>query len=584
MSCFEDEVDEPLWALNFKDYDTAELTNLIDYVQQARSWLVANGLSTSTEDIVGFRVGMPIVTGTDTLETTELYTATGDLDQLVKSISLDAAKISSKVTVDGVQYSQPYTFKSSFQHAIFSNYFFEGIENNTGYTYLDEHRMNLSDKAGLQVQYEGSLAKLKEPLPLPASIYGALVYIIQNATLVSSKEDYQVPKKGDIIYYTAAGFYAHLGTILTNATDVASRVATPYQEDIHELMVYLGMDQAFRDIQFGGSFNDMRIAMRIPTSRQNQLTLEGLLSSTENFDDIFKVKLFTLNNIDVDNNEKVEDLKDPYSNDKMDYPELDDRADGYGCYGTFYYNSLTQQYYTTAEECSAATEAYFGEGYDPIIHLPGIYCSAKTRYRYWYVSEEWMKSLTIEQLTIIFWMGLDIVTEKGDICPFDKILAIIIVVVMTYFTAGLGSGTALTVAQGLTVVAGIIQIASIAGVIDAKTASILSVALAVVSFGTSAASAATSTMSVLKQVIAIANQVLETVQIIDQEKFTEEAEELHDQIEKLTEDAELWESEFRFTYGDSYSSGVRNGPEADPYKYLKDTYKPFTIYTTSGFQ
>lgn len=574
MSCFEDSVEEPLWAMNLKDYDRGELESLVGFIDSTRTWLQANGLNAvGSEDIIGFRVGIPVVSLTDVLETQALYTAGGDSDQLIKSISLDALKVSAKVTVDGVQYTQPYTFKSAFIHDIFSTYFHAGVENLSGFPYLANLPMNLSNLSGLPVQYGGVTANAKAPLPIPPEVYGCVVYLMQNTTLYVTDTG-STATKGDVTYYSTKGFYDKITTIRATTLDKINRIATPYQEDIHELLVYLGMDKAFRDIQFGGSFTDMRIAMRIPSSRSNRLTLEGLMGQGDVFDDIFKTRLFAHNDADIEGSEKKEDLQDLYSDSKADYAELDDSVEGYGCKGTFFHCSGNGKYYPTSAMCAAASAL-----------IPDSTCSIQgNKYRYWYVSKAWLDTLTTEQLTIVFWMGLDIMTEQGNPCPYDKILAIIIVVVLTFMTAGIGSGTAITVMQGLTILSGILSIASITGIIDPKTAMVIGALLAIATLGASMVTAGTTTTSILSQALSIAGKILDTVQKFELDDFLKEMESKTDSLDKLGEDAELWESNFRFTYGGSFEMGVRNGPEADPYQYLKDAYKDYSVYTTPGFQ
>ena len=536
---------EPLWALNIKDYDRQELETLVSYINQTMTWFESQGIHTSTTDVVGFRAGMPVVTPTAELETTALYTVNDDLDQLVTALSLDVLKVSVKKVDGNLVQSQPYTFKSAFTHDMFTKYFYYGVENNSGLAYLDDRRMTLSAETGIPIMYDGAEAKALPALAIPTALYGCVVYLIQNATLYtkySGTGDVNVPKKGDVTYYSTKGFYDHINTIKTNALDVLARLATPQQEAMHELLVYLGVDDAFRNIQFGGAFNDMRVLMRIPTSRENQLTLEGLLGEGDVFGNIFKVKTFIHTDRDVSDNEKKEHLLDEYSTSKLTYPELGDSPDGY--YG----------------------------------------CRSGSTYRYWYVSEAWLSTLTTEQLSIVFWMGLDIVTEQGNPCPYDELLAIIIVVVMTFFSAGLGTATSLTIMQGLTVLSGILSIATITGNISVKDAAIIGAVLAVASFGTSMLSSGLTITSGFSQAISLASTVLDTVQKLDMIDFQEEVDSKKEQLESIQEDADMWESEFRFTYGGSFEMGVRGGPEADPYKYVKDTYDAYAIYKTSGFQ
>jgi len=81
----------------------------------------------------------------------------------------------------------------------------------------------------------------------------------------------------------------------------------------------------------------------------------------------------------------------------------------------------------------------------------------------------------------------------------------------------------------------------------------------------------------------VASAALEIVQAVDAYEFAKEIEDLSEDVEDLEEDAEMWESEMRFSYGESYSMNVRNGPEADPYEYMNELYKDVRSYDKDGF-
>lgn len=571
-------VEEPLWQMNLLDYDKEELETLVSYIDQTRAWFNAHGVAgifnqwgPESEDVVGLKVGIPSLTPTDISEVAALYAANNDTDQLVRSVSLDALKISTKVVRDGVTYSQPYTFKSAFNHTRYSGLFTEGVDNKTGFTYLDNYSMNSSATAGMAVRYNGSPAKLLPPLPVPAHVYGCMVYVLQNASLYTKFVSEPVDRGGDIIYYSSDKFYNLLLHIRQEALSIISKVATPYEEEIYELLISLGMDKAFKDIQFGGDFAEMRLAMRIPASRNNQALLEGLMSQHDVFEDIFKVKAITHEDRDIEASEKKEDLNDPFSGSKNGQL-IDTVPGGYGCKGLVYKNYGDGVNYTSHAACIAGPP---GSG---IFH-----CVPRLRYRYWYIDAEWYDSLTTEQKAIVFWMGLDIVTSQNEVCELDEILAVIIVIIVTYFTAGLGSGTALTMTQGLAVLSGIISIASITGVIDAETAAALTLLLAVVSLGTSVATTSIGSRELFMQAINVANMALETLTIVEASNTQDKLDDMTEQIEALEDDAALWETNFRFMYGGAFEMTVRDGPEADPYKFHKDMYKDFSIYTTPGF-
>lgn len=546
--CFEDNPDlEPLWASAMKDFDKEELETLIAYLDSSIAWFSQIGIAGSdSEDVLGFSIGKPVAVNNSQLENAVLYAGNGDSDQLISSISIDAIKITSKVNHNGLAANQCYTFKSAFQHEFYDKYFYNGVENLSGFAYLDAYRMNLSAISPLPVSYPASTLGTT---PLPSFVYGAVTYISQNTSLYLEAVEIgavdAVEKRGSITYYSTHGFYNLMLGIRTTAISTIANIATPYQEDVHEMMVYLGVDEAFRNIQFGGDYTDLRLALRIPASRSNQLTLEGLLSQHESFSSIFAESWFTHTDRDIEDNEKNEDLTDLYSTSKGEYPELDNSSTGF--YGSKNGGS----------------------------------------YRYWYISEAWLNSITIEQLSIVFWMGLDIITEQGDPCPFDELLAIIIVIVITYFSAGLGTGTALTVMQGLSVLSGILSIASITGIITPKDAMIIGAVLAIATLGASLVSSATmSAQGMMMASMRIASTVLDTLSTLDTLDVMRKATELEaitKELEEMTEDAEMWESNFRFSYGGSFEMGVREGPEANPYMYVKDLYKEFEIYKTPGF-
>jgi hypothetical protein len=128
---------------------------------------------------------------------------------------------------------------------------------------------------------------------------------------------------------------------------------------------------------------------------------------------------------------------------------------------------------------------------------------------------------------------------------------------------------------------------------------------ALLTLGSSLASSATtaaklSTNAVLRQVLAVANTVISVTQSLESfavantaisvtqslESFAvaKELEEIDQDMEGLKESAEMYESNLRYAYGESFTAPIRAISEEDPYKSIKDTYDRFSSHKSEGFR
>lgn len=584
MACNSKEKEyDPIWESELKDESSDELEQLIVYSEEMKQWLVDKGIHTSQEEIIVFRAGVPTVTNLDELEAREVYEADGNDVQLIESISIDAIKISKKVTKNNKTYSQPYTFKSRFTHTIYDKYFHDGVTNKTGMSYLDNVDINLSAQAPAPVEYNGESPIQLVPEPLPASVYNCLTYLSQNMRLYkvtvaspddlkivdyansTEEEEVYIPKNGDVIYYTTGQFYNHLTDIIASANRTLGNMATPYEEDIMELLTDLGLDEAFKDLEYGGNLDELRLAIRIPASRSNQEALELMLGDDDIWDNIFAEDYVTMADNDVEASSKKDDLLDVYSSDKTsDYPRLND-MDYYGCY------------------------VDGSEGEEDSHTLLDSRLTAD--YRHWYVNQEWLMSLTPEQRSIIFWMGFDLVTDYSlPSCRADQVIMIVLVIVLTYYSLGALGPNASAIAEALLISSAIVSIAGIVGAIDSDKAAKASIILGLMSGGISLATMALNSTSTWAQIaiecMKLAGTMLSAYGVIEQEKFDREQEDIIEETEQLTEDAELFESNLRLSYGAVYDMPIRDGCESDPYEYIKDRYADYASFSTyeNGFR
>jgi hypothetical protein len=135
----------------------------------------------------------------------------------------------------------------------------------------------------------------------------------------------------------------------------------------------------------------------------------------------------------------------------------------------------------------------------------------------------------------------------------------------------------------------VISIGLAMGVWKGKQARDMAILGALLTLGSSLASSATtaaklSTNAVLRQVLAVANTAISVTQSLESFAVAKELEEIDQDMEGLKESAEMYESNLRYAYGESFTAPIRAISEEDPYKSIKDTYDRFSSHKSEGFR
>lgn len=695
MACdiVEDSRINPIWPAHNMGYDYDELTALISHIDSTRTWMKSLGVHqqykaskyvstdegegywsdpvAASQDVIAVRLGVPYLGSDKTISAESLYTSAGSADRIIPTIGVDAIKM----TASGVS----YTYKSEFIHRIFSRYFIDGVDNRTGYTYLDGVDTSASKLHSIPVQYDGVAMVapiIPEVITEADPLYKCIVYMSQNpkmmrnilsVTDLDAEENYI--RKGDMLYMRTADFYDKLMSVKTNALEKRTRLAdrvrrTDYTVDtfvgdellvagifypdrtpdytsadweeinaentawnlvndagkfleIRELLETVGLDKAFEDMDYGGAIKDLRVVMKIPASREHQVTLQKLLQVKldangdqiigadgelvkEVFSDVFVEKwesvkspagatTFTKHPEDTKNDQKRFSLEEPYSTDlnTLDLAWMDDESklDDYDANDPKYvidYEGLDtlDDVYNGNYGCYRFTPAVYGSDGDGGTE---VVIDAKLEYRYWVVNDEWLQELSPADIAVVFWLGFDLESSMKNSCPYDQVIQIIVIVVLTYFGQVHLTGWA----QAAMIASGVISIGLAQGAFgtgeSARNAQIVAALLSLGSINWSTIGTATG-RSILSVSIQIANITLDVYNTVTMYELQKKTEEVNKQIKEL-EDAEDFYNDLRVVYGrDSYETGVRNGPEANPYEYIDNIFGEFTTYKTSGFQ
>ena len=585
---------DPLYAATLKGYDQQEVIDMIGYMDATIAWMQSKNLHTSYQDIVMLRVGIPYCGSDTTVDANDIYLSDDNIDRLISTLSVDAIKFtvqSTNTSLALTDRAESYTYKSPYVHRIFGEYFINGVDNRTWFTNLDEFDINLSKLASIPVTYDGLLQCAPIiPFDVPDDVIHCIMYIAQNPKLVSVLGNTARELKGDVVYFASKDFFDGIVRAKYLAEqkfiEPAEFELPPSREEAIKLVLeYSEIEKAFNDLQYGGLLDGIRVLVRFPASRDMQAQLESLLSNDDNgdpevFSDIFKEEFITNRSIDVDDSIRKDDLTDVYSTDKTDeYSTLDDSVTGnYGCERTLVL-PVNDESGRTPDDPE----------WDPTY-------STEVTYRYWFVSDEWIQKQTAEVMAIIFWLGLDIITDvETNPCPDDEILTIVIIIVMaviTVWTAGTTSTVtsvivASAIAQGIAIASAIVAIAATIGAIDAKTAAYITTALTIFSLGTTLATGALTVglnTATLGFVVKIANTALTVVSQIDEANYAAEMEELEKEQKMYDEEAASYEQEIRVQLGGYQDMHISNGAEFDYEKYIHDKYDRFATYEDSGFR
>jgi len=424
--------EDPIWANENKGYDANELSQLISLIDQTQQWFIDKGIDGDTSNAIGIRVGVPYLGKDDSVDADTIYTGTVSPDRLIRTMSVDAIKISTLAKPWGIvdnttgaqgylnkpaTFNETYTYKSKYIHRIFGQYFVNGIDNRSGIAALDTNDMVLDTIAPLYLtaMNDGSM-KMNPTVALPKYISDCMQMIVQNIGLFKGFTSTGSTKGGDLIYFNTSDFYGKLTTIRANAVTRSHRLATPADEKVHDVLVTTGLDASFKQ-----------------ASRENQWYLEGLLTwkkqtqaeidakvppVKERMRDVFKEVWVAKRDKDVDQDSRVKHLKDPYSSDMgvdNDYPVNPPAW------------KLDEEYF------DAKGVPMFGcKNPDYIINDSGGVTDSRL-YRHFMVDDAWLKQQPVGVISTIFWLGLDLdMGINSNPCPADKIITIILIITLAF--------------------------------------------------------------------------------------------------------------------------------------------------------
>jgi len=569
---------DPYLAARLKGYDFDELTSTSQLLIPTISWLKSLGFDKGvSEDVITLRAGVPYLGSDVKVDADAIYTGNGDIFMLVRSLGLDVFK----VTVNNEDASQApgnrmdsYTYKSKVIHQIFGKYFINGVDNRSGFAYLDSEDTGLSALASVPVRYAGVVQNTPaEHFGVPSYVIECLTYLVQNPRLFVIVGTDKTFKRGDLIHFNAAKFYDRL--VETQAYIDVKLESFPGNEPptfeetvIQKVFEATGMDSAFSDLEYGGLIDGLRVLLRVPASRDKQDVLERLLGEEEDFNSIFKEEWVTMSEDDATASAKDLDLADPYDENLNGFKIGDVGGGKWGC-----------RRVVMVEDPNSNT-------------TPPTYIEEVT-YRHWMISDVWLNGLTAERLAIVFWEGLDMVSDIATPCPNDQILTIVLIIVMTIITvislgstaAAQSSATTVLVAQAIAITSAIISIGVTVGAIDPEAGGVALSILGVVSlFTLNFSSLLTLSLESINTVVQIVSAGFQLADAIENYQYQKEVDDLQDEIAAFEEqNAEFYESSIRMELGGYQNMHISNGAEMDYEHYLKDTYDKFSPNRGLGF-
>jgi hypothetical protein len=653
-----------------KGYSKEVLEKISDLIPVVQTWLQDN-IGDISNDLIVLRGGVPtmqaaldgntLTASSDTL-TKEVYTNEFGDDSLVMSsfINVDYIKITSRVVDESknqltTSYDM-YHYESPYVHRTYGNYFKLGVYNATkpqiksgttfsktvnqlvntvGYLqYVDN--LNLSGVKSpiglIPVQYDGTLGTTTGVFTaVPDDFLRLVTFISQNLYLLGSMSpvDKEEDLKervliGDKYVNTVAGFITALDRVKATCNDRLSRFADEYlgtdmYRDINELLVGAGLEDAFKDLRYGGDIDELLLTIRIPASPVNVQGMYDLLESGEvvdawnadhpaelitlstvsqehedwYFNKVFKVEYFTAPDENVFDDEQIEEnsVKKPHLWDKQIVIDtLDKRVGGKLSDPddleviNLWYNTN----YITSDVINEVAPDLYDDGKGCLSYFTSEESSsvAIKRYKHYRVDHDWLRASSPVVKANIFYAGLDLQTSADNRCKFDQVIMIVIIIVMAIYGVPPEASAWVLAAYWTAVV---IQIALVAGVWEGKTAQRMQILATILSLGANISNILSSSSTLtMNQSVSLALSVLTSgliiVSSLDSINTQEELDRLAKETQEAEEAAEMYETNLRFMYGPAYESTIRNSMEADPYKSIKDTYSKFSTYKSEGFR
>jgi hypothetical protein len=456
---------------------------------------------------------------------------------------------------------------------------------------------------------------------------------------------------GDKYVNTIQGFIYALARVKDTCDERISRFASnqgvgAYYEDIRSIFDIVGLDESFKSLRYGGSINDLRLLMRIPAAYESEKELKSYLEVKETQDawnlkypneyikesevtdvhrDWYFSTIFVEEFVNAGNPSYTEDAIEVNPRNiflwdtKFVIEALGRRIGGKAAnYEDLYtinswYDSAYELYevinvvvpeYSATKGCknvyevcvsgsrddTVGTTTCVPGGVDPTTdeELPEVCttCTTHIRYRVYRVNYEWFKNAPPLYQAAIFMGGFELETEYDE-CPYDKVIAIVVAVIIAYY-ASPEAASAWWV-WALYIVSTVISIGLAMGVWKGKQARDMAILGAILSLGSNIGSAATSaaklsTNAIVAMVIQVANTALTYTTASESYAVAKELEELANEYGELKESAELYESNLKYCYGESFTAPIRAISEEDPYRSIKDIYSKFSIYETEGFR
>jgi len=335
--------------------------------------------------------------------------------------------------------------------------------------------------------------------------------------------------------------------------------------EIGKLFKTLGLEDAFKDLEYGGVIDELLLMLRIPMSKKNTKMLKEMFPNRFN-----KVA--------------VPELFDDEGISKED----DDIAE-YTFTTTIVDNGIDTRTTTTENLDGTVT-----------VTVTGSTEEAGTTYEYRYgfyrISKRELDRFNGEQLSEILTVAMSFYTGTEKPCPYDNMIVFVAVVIVVIATAGSGTGPMAAWATAATAVSGTITIGLQLGVWKSKktrrnltiVAAVLGLAgagmAAYASVSTSAGVASQTAVHITtNEAIALSLQTVNAINsvysTIETYSFNEDMTLIDSQIadyDRMLE--EEWEQNMRFVFGDSFDSHVVDGIETDPYDSIRDVYKNYSVY------
>lgn len=681
------------WASDAKGYNPLELDRIILYIDQTVAWL--NQIQASDdEDLFVYRIGTPLAPSYKETDTEAIVGVDIEPDTyILGSVGVDCIKVTSKyklvdnvVTkqVDG--YNCTYTYKSASKHAILGNYYIDGIGNTTGWSipaiilppmfgsdeprvireevvhpkldYIDssEYNVSLSVNGGVPVQYGGvktipittttNADNKVVNIGIPDFVVNCALMLVQNVGLMrdfgetnATDAEGKLIKTGDLVYTTIGRLKHKLDIAKTACVQKKKEFYSKYYEDIRFMLEFTGMDQAFKDVQYGGLIEHLDIVLRIPASYENEKLLLAMIEDKEVadycgvdvdevtevhrktfFDHVFIAEMImedAFNDpsshakshmlLDIDNVRtalgRLQSNTAAYASEDEDIWEINqwfnkgyakdsasDRLEINGLAMPLHDGTKGCKYQYTSTYCDESTTSLQDDGQGNWVSVTT--CTSErtktvTQYRHYYINAAWLDGLDYVRVASLFWLGLDVSSATIEACPYDTIIVVVIIIILTYLQ--LHNVAKWVWYHYLALASAIMSIGLTLGAFGTgKAARNVAIAAAIFSLASGygyltapqAGATTAATVGFAMDIAGTGLSVYSTMETYKHDKFMEESTK---ELAKLTEDGEVYASSLRFMYEDSYRLAT-NLIEVDPYDAIRDVYKDFRSYNTKGFR